>query len=194
MYAAKLQKRAARYGVSCQADAQQIARQAQAVQAAQSDPAAEEAVGELLFAAVALARQAGVDPNRLYSGAARPFAAKKHPVNLKAGFGLIRQPLLADKFTLEVQTNDEVELIAAVANEANLTKKDAEQAVNTTLNAITEALKNGDKVTLVGFGTFEVRERPARKGRNPQTGAEITIEASKLPAFKAGKALKDAVQ
>ena len=87
-----------------------------------------------------------------------------------------------------------VELIAAVANEANLTKKDAEQAVNTALNAITEALKNGDKVTLVGFGTFEVRERPARKGRNPQTGAEITIEASKLPAFKTSKALKDAVQ
>ena len=78
-----------------------------------------------------------------------------------------------------------VELIAAVAAEANLTKKDAEQAVNTALSAITTALKNG---------TFEVRERPARKGRNPQTGAEITIEASKLPAFKAGKALKDAVQ
>ena len=84
-----------------------------------------------------------------------------------------------------------VELIAAVANEANLTKKDAEAAVNSTLNAITNALKEGDKVTLVGFGTFEVRERPAR---NPQTGEEITIEASKLPAFKAGKALKDAVQ
>ena len=84
-----------------------------------------------------------------------------------------------------------VELIAAVANDANLTKKDAEAAVN---SAITAALKDGDKVTLVGFGTFEVRERPERKGRNPQTGAEITIEASKLPAFKAGKALKDAVQ
>ena len=81
-----------------------------------------------------------------------------------------------------------VELIAAVAEKANLTKKDAEAAV------ITESLKGGDKVTLVGFGTFEVRERPERKGRNPQTGAEITIEASKLPAFKAGKALKDAVQ
>ena len=79
-----------------------------------------------------------------------------------------------------------VELIAAVANDANLTKKDAEAAVNSALNAITAAL--------VGFGTFEVRERPERKGRNPQTGAEITIEASKLPAFKAGKALKDAVQ
>ena len=80
-----------------------------------------------------------------------------------------------------------VELIAAVANDANLTKKDAEAAVNSALNAITAALKDGDKVTLVGFGTFEVRERPERKG-------EITIEASKLPAFKAGKALKDAVQ
>ena len=87
-----------------------------------------------------------------------------------------------------------VELIAAVANDANLTKKDAEAAVNSALNAITAALKDGDKVTLVGFGTFEVRERPERKGRNPQTGAEITIEAPKLPAFKAGKALKDAVQ
>ena len=83
-----------------------------------------------------------------------------------------------------------VELIAAVAAEANLTKKDAEQAG-------TQMVAKGldfEKVTLVGFGTFEVRERPARKGRNPQTGAEITIEASKLPAFKAGKALKDAVQ
>ena len=86
-----------------------------------------------------------------------------------------------------------VELIAAVAEKANLTKKDAE-AVNGALDVITESLKGGDKVTLVGFGTFEVRERPERKGRNPQTGAEITIEASKLPAFKAGKALKDAVQ
>ena len=79
-----------------------------------------------------------------------------------------------------------VELIAAVAEKANLTKKDAEAAVNGALDVITESL--------IGFGTFEVRERPERKGRNPQTGAEITIEASKLPAFKAGKALKDAVQ
>ena len=87
-----------------------------------------------------------------------------------------------------------VELIAAVAESAGLSKKDAEKAVNGTLNAITEALKQGDKVSLVGFGTFEVRERPERKGRNPQTKEEITIPASKLPAFKAGKALKDAVQ
>ena len=86
-----------------------------------------------------------------------------------------------------------VDLIAKVAAEAELTKKDAEKAVAAVLDGITEALKAGDKVALVGFGTFEVRERPARKGRNPQTGEEITIEASKLPAFKAGKALKDAV-
>ena len=87
-----------------------------------------------------------------------------------------------------------VELIAAVAADAGLTKKDAEKAVNSVVDAITEALKQGDKVSLVGVGTFEVRERPERKGRNPQTKQEITIPASKLPAFKAGKALKDAVQ
>lgn len=87
-----------------------------------------------------------------------------------------------------------VELIAAVAESAGLSKKDAEKAVNGTFNAITEALKQGDKVSLVGFGTFEVRERPERKGRNPQTKEEITIAASKLPAFKAGKALKESVQ
>ena len=87
-----------------------------------------------------------------------------------------------------------VELIAAVAESAGLSKKDAEKAVNGTLDAITEALKQGDKVSLVGFGTFEVRERPERKGRNPQTNEEITIAASKLPAFKAGKALKESVQ
>ena len=86
-----------------------------------------------------------------------------------------------------------VELIAAVANEANLTKKDAEAAVNSALNAITNALKEGDKVALVGFGTFEVRERLHARAATPSTGEEITIEASKLPAFKAGKALKDAV-
>ena len=87
-----------------------------------------------------------------------------------------------------------VELIAAVANDANLTKKDAEAAVNSALNAITAALKDGDKVTLVGFGTFEVRERAARQGRNPHTGETIEIAAAKAPAFKPGKALKDAIQ
>ena len=84
-----------------------------------------------------------------------------------------------------------VELIAAVANDANLTKKDAEAAVNSALNAITAALKDGDKVTLVGFGTFEVRVRAERQGINPRTREPITIAASKSIVFKPGKALKD---
>ena len=87
-----------------------------------------------------------------------------------------------------------VELIASVAAEAGMSKKDAEKAVNAALAAITEELKNGGKVSLVGFGPLEVRERPERQGRNPQTKEPMTIAASKLPAFKAGKALKDAVQ
>lgn len=87
-----------------------------------------------------------------------------------------------------------VELIAAVAATAGLTKKDAEKAVSATLDVITEALQKGDKVSLVGFGTFEVRERKERQGRNPQTREPMTIPASKMPAFSAGKALKDAVK
>jgi len=85
------------------------------------------------------------------------------------------------------------ELIAAVAEKAALTKKDADKAVNGMIDAITDALKAGDKVQMVGFGTFEVRSRGARKGRNPITKAEITIPASKLPVFKAGKAFKEAI-
>ena len=87
-----------------------------------------------------------------------------------------------------------VELIAAVAATAGLTKKDAEKAVSATLDVITEALQKGDKVSLVGFGTFEVRERKERQGRHPQTREPMTIPASKLPAFSAGKALKAAVK
>ena len=87
-----------------------------------------------------------------------------------------------------------VELIAAVAEKANLTKKDAEAAVNGALDVITESLKGGDKVTLVGFGTFEVKERAERTCLNPQTKETINVPASKAPSFKAGKALKDAVQ
>ena len=75
-----------------------------------------------------------------------------------------------------------------------MTKKDAEKAVNSIISVITEALSRGEKVQLVGFGTFEVRDRAERKGRNPQTKEEIIIPASKAPVFKAGKALKDAVQ
>lgn len=85
------------------------------------------------------------------------------------------------------------DLVAQVAEIAELSKKDAEKAVNAVVESITEALKKGDKVALVGFGTFETRHRPERKGRNPQTKAEITIPATTAPAFKAGKALKDAV-
>lgn len=85
------------------------------------------------------------------------------------------------------------ELIDAVAERSGLTKKAASQAVEAVLQAVTDSLAAGQKVTLVGFGTFEVRERAARKGVNPATGAAIEIPAGKVPAFKAGKALKDAV-
>lgn len=88
---------------------------------------------------------------------------------------------------------NKAELISAVAEKAELTKKDAERAVNAVFEAIEEALAGGDKVQLVGFGTFEVRARAARTGRNPQTGEEIQIAATNVPAFRAGKALKDAI-
>ena len=88
---------------------------------------------------------------------------------------------------------NKAELIAAAAEKAGLSKKDTEKVVNATFDAITEALAQGDKVQLVGFGAFEVKERGERIGRNPQTKEEIKIPASKAPAFKAGKALKDAV-
>ena len=85
------------------------------------------------------------------------------------------------------------ELIEAMANTASLSKKDAEAALNAYTDVITEALKKGDKVTLVGFGTYETRKRAARTGKNPQTGEAIKIKAAKGPALKPGKALKDAV-
>lgn len=85
------------------------------------------------------------------------------------------------------------ELIAKVAEKAGITKKDAEKAVAGIFASVQEALVAGDKVQVIGFGTFEVRERAARTGRNPQSGEEIKIPATKSPAFKPGKALKDAV-
>ena len=88
---------------------------------------------------------------------------------------------------------NKVELIAAVAEKAGLSKKDAEKAIAAVVESIEEALVKGDKVQLIGFGTFEVRERAARVGRNPQTKEEIQIDASKQPVFKAGAALKKAV-
>ena len=88
---------------------------------------------------------------------------------------------------------NKTELVAAVAAKAELSKKDADAAVSAVVDAITEALADGDKVSLVGFGTFAVKERAARTGINPRTGESVEITASKAPAFKAGKALKDAV-
>jgi len=88
---------------------------------------------------------------------------------------------------------NKAELIGSVAEKASMPKKDAEKAVNAVFASIEEALANGEKVQLVGFGTFEVRDRAARTGRNPQTGEEIQIAATRVPAFRAGKALKGAV-
>ena len=88
---------------------------------------------------------------------------------------------------------NKAELVAAVAEKAGLSKKDSEKAINAAFDAITGALVSGEKVQLVGFGAFEVKERGARIGRNPQTKAEITIPASRVATFKVGKALKDAI-
>ncbi|ORU94245.1 MAG: DNA-binding protein HU [Cycloclasticus sp. symbiont of Bathymodiolus heckerae] len=85
------------------------------------------------------------------------------------------------------------ELINAIAEESGLTKADAGRALDATLVSVTNALKGGDSIALIGFGTFSVKERSARTGRNPQTGEAIQIKASKIPSFKAGKTLKDAV-
>lgn len=84
-------------------------------------------------------------------------------------------------------------LIAAVAQKAGLSKKDADAAVNAVIDVIADTLKEGDKVQIIGFGSFEVKERPERLGRNPSTGEAIVIPASKSPVFKAGKALKDSI-
>ena len=88
---------------------------------------------------------------------------------------------------------NKAELVAAVAEQAGLSRKDAEAAVKAFTDVVADALKNGDKIQLVGFGTFEVSERAAREGRNPKTGESMKIEACKTPKFKAGKALKDLV-
>lgn len=89
---------------------------------------------------------------------------------------------------------NKTDLVNLVSEKADLTKKDSGIVIDAVFESVTEGLKEDGKVQLVGFGTFEVRERSARKGRNPQTGEEIDIPASKIPAFKAGKSLKDAVK
>ena len=88
---------------------------------------------------------------------------------------------------------NKTELVAAIAEQAGLSKKDAESALKAFVEVVTDELKKGDKVQLVGFGTFEVSERAAREGRNPRTGETMQITACKAPKFKAGKALKDAI-
>lgn len=88
---------------------------------------------------------------------------------------------------------NKTELIAAVAQKAELSKKDAEKAVAAVIGSIEDALKADDKVQLIGFGTFEVRQRAEKQGRNPRTGETMTFPATKVPAFKAGKALKDSL-
>lgn len=88
---------------------------------------------------------------------------------------------------------NKTELIAAIAERAEISKKDSEKALKAFIDVVTEQLKNDDKVQLVGFGTFEVSKRAAREGRNPQTGKTMKIAACKAPKFKAGKALKDAI-
>lgn len=88
---------------------------------------------------------------------------------------------------------NKTELVAAIAEKTNQSKKDTEKALKAFVDVITEELKKGEKIQLVGFGTFEVIERAAREGRNPLTGEKMEIKASKAPKFKAGKALKDAV-
>ena len=88
---------------------------------------------------------------------------------------------------------NKTELVAAVTEQADISKKDAEKVLKAFVDVVTEEMKKGEKVQLVGFGTFEVSERAAREGRNPQTGKTMKIEACKAPKFKAGKALKDAV-
>jgi DNA-binding protein HU-beta len=89
---------------------------------------------------------------------------------------------------------NKTDLVNSVAEKSQLTKKDAAKAVDAVFDSIQEALSGQDKVQVIGFGNFEVRERAARKGRNPQTGEEIEIAASKVPVFKPGKALKDAIK
>jgi DNA-binding protein HU-beta len=96
-------------------------------------------------------------------------------------------------YVKEENSVNKTELVTSVAEKSGMTKKDAEKALNAVFESIEDALKGEDKVQIIGFGTFEVKAREERKGRNPQTGAEITIPASKTPVFKAGKGLKDLV-
>ena len=100
---------------------------------------------------------------------------------------------ILNNFRGGVSSMNKTELVAAIAEKTELSKKDAEKALKAFVDVVTEELTKGEKIQLVGFGTFEVSERAAREGRNPQTGETMKIAASKTPKFKAGKALKDVV-
>ena len=104
-----------------------------------------------------------------------------------------RRPAIISDLYQEETIMNKTELIAAVAEKAELSKKDAEKALKAFTDVVADALANGEKIQVVGFGTFEVSERAAREGRNPKTGEKMPIEASRTPKFKAGKALKDQV-
>ncbi len=107
---------------------------------------------------------------------------------------MIENYFVPNLFWEEVNIMNKTDLVNVVAEKSELSKKDAAKAVDAVFEAVMDSLKKGEKVQLIGFGNFEVRERSARKGRNPQTGEEIEIPASKVPAFKPGKALKDSVK
>ena len=100
---------------------------------------------------------------------------------------------LIKKYIMEEKIMNKTELVAAIAAQSGTSKKDAEAVLNAFVDVVGDTLKKGDKISLVGFGTFEARKRAAREGKNPQTGAKIKIAATTVPAFKAGKALKDKV-
>ncbi|UWX03620.1 HU family DNA-binding protein [Pseudoxanthomonas sp. NC8] len=130
----------------------------------------------------------------LYNGRIRRREVVRwHRTNRVARNGADPSTHLAAQPHREQRRMNKTDLIDAVSGEAEVTKAEAARAVDAVINSITKALKKGDAVTLVGFGTFQVRKRAARTGRNPKTGETIKIKASKNPAFKAGKALKDAV-
>ena len=107
--------------------------------------------------------------------------------------GINRHVGFTEIFYEEDLSMNKTELVAAIAEKTELSKKDSEKALKAFIDVVSEELQKGEKIQLVGFGTFEVAERAAREGRNPLTGEKMQIEASKAPKFKAGKALKDAV-
>ena len=155
----------------------------------------EEELGDVLFAAVKVGRFCGVDPEAALSKTCCGTTPRNNSDDQKRQrFLLIYTPEAPSPDTIqEDQTMNKTELIAAVAEKASISKKESEVVINAALDTIIDSLKNDEKVQLVGFGSFETKHRAERTGRNPKTKESITIAASKVPTFKAGKAFKDAV-